>query len=196
MTDLPDHDPVFGDHGRPISVITMDRSWRSPWAETRTGNAYYGHNDEIEDKEEALRLLHKSKSLNCPGAFVWLAEYHVEEAEDFDTSDYEKRENYQLALETLKDGAQRGHGACYVLMAQMYADGIANRSAETPDPQNALKCWKKYFQSQTFANDDGEEADCIEDGLGNLSFRAMGQSRLRAARLSSVDTQNRPYVDT
>jgi hypothetical protein len=35
MTDLPDHDPDLGDHDRPISVITMDRSWRSRCAETR-----------------------------------------------------------------------------------------------------------------------------------------------------------------
>jgi len=44
MTDLPDHDPDPGDHDRPIFVITMDRSWRSRWAETRTfvscGTAY------------------------------------------------------------------------------------------------------------------------------------------------------------
>jgi len=26
MTDLPDHDPDLGDHDRPISAITMDRS--------------------------------------------------------------------------------------------------------------------------------------------------------------------------
>ena len=36
MTDLPDHDPDLRDHDRPIFLITMDRSQRSRWAETRT----------------------------------------------------------------------------------------------------------------------------------------------------------------
>jgi hypothetical protein len=36
MTDLPDHDPDLGDHDQPIFVITMDRSGRSQWAETRS----------------------------------------------------------------------------------------------------------------------------------------------------------------
>src|SRR5213594_1857323 len=35
MTDLPDHDPDLSDHDRPIPVITIRRSTRSRWAETR-----------------------------------------------------------------------------------------------------------------------------------------------------------------
>ena len=35
MTDPPDHDPDLSDHDRPIPVITIRRSTRSRWAETR-----------------------------------------------------------------------------------------------------------------------------------------------------------------
>src|SRR2546426_12553969 len=36
MPDLPDHDPDLSDHDRPIPVITIRRSTRSRWAETRS----------------------------------------------------------------------------------------------------------------------------------------------------------------
>jgi hypothetical protein len=35
MTDLRDHDPDPRDHDPPILVITMHRSQRSRWTETR-----------------------------------------------------------------------------------------------------------------------------------------------------------------
>ena len=67
-------------------------------------------------------------------------------------------------LEILKEGALRGHGRCYVKMAEIYSLGGASQDSE-PDPQNAVKCWKKYFRSQAFINNDDDRWDDVYDDI-------------------------------
>jgi hypothetical protein len=47
MTDPGDHDADPADHDGPIPVITMLRSWRSPWSETRTFSNNPAHGDAV-----------------------------------------------------------------------------------------------------------------------------------------------------
>jgi hypothetical protein len=103
-------------------------------------DAFYGHGDTIRDQKEALRLLYQSKALNFPAAFTAIAEYFVQ---------WTDPEDYDQAFSILKEGAQRGHGRCFVAMAELF-----DRRSE---PENAAKCWKKYFQSETFFNDDDKK---------------------------------------
>ena len=118
---------------------------------------YYGAGDEIEDKDEAIRLLHRAKALNYPAAFTSLAQHFLNLAELVDSADEPNADagwaNRQNALAVLREGAQKGHGRCWTMMAFMYMIGTA-RQDEQPDPTNAIKCWKKYFSSATFRNDD------------------------------------------
>jgi hypothetical protein len=133
----------------------------------RARDAYYGFGDEIEDKKEALRLLHQAKSLNFPAAYTSLAWHHNQEGEHARTvADDEVRahEHHEKAFEVLKEGAQRGHGRCYIRMADMYIFGLMNQNWDS-DTLNANKCWRKYFHSETFANDDDERWGQHENAL-------------------------------
>ena len=143
---------------------------------------YYGHDDEIRDEEEAVHLLHKAKALNHPGAYTALAEYHTEKPwlNGMVPNDKAGERNfYQKALEILKEGAQRGHGRCYFQMARMYEGGSATQDLN-PDVQSAVKCWKKYFRSQTFVNDDDEKWDNMSrsDIPGSTGFSRAAYAEL------------------
>jgi hypothetical protein len=142
--------------------------------------AYYGHGDEIEDKEEAVRLLDKARALNFPAAYTSLAEHYIKMAEGCFIADNpdEAQANYKKAFTILKEGAERGHGRCYVKMADMFLYGYGNPDLK-PDLKNAIKCWRKYFRSQTFARDD----DCKwTQGVSFLDdYRDSGASRLSYA---------------
>jgi hypothetical protein len=119
---------------------------------------YCGEGDEIEDKDEAVRLLHRAKALNYPAAFTSLAQHFRNLAAEIAASADEPNAdavwaNRQNALAALKEGAQKGHGRCWSMMAHMYLNMEARQDEKT-DPTNANKCWKKYFRSATFSNDD------------------------------------------
>ncbi len=121
--------------------------------------AYYGVGDEIQDKQEALRLLHQAKALDFPAAFSSLAWHYRQEAEKalvLERNRARALAMHDRALGILREGAQMGHARCYVLMADMYLNGLTNDCMEA-DPGNAAKCWKKYFHSATFLNDDDEK---------------------------------------
>ena len=105
--------------------------------------AFHGRGDAIKDEREALRLFCQAKSLNFPPAYTSLADYHTFWAEE---KDFEK------AFDVLKEGAKKGHGRCFLKMAEIFL--------EQGEYENAGKCWKKYFQSQTFVDDDDEKWGC------------------------------------
>src|ERR1035438_3128955 len=121
----------------------------------KASDVYFGVGDEIEDKKEAFRLLNQAKALNFAPAFTCLADYFNKEAERLYSEDenFDCRELHEKALEVLKEGAQRGHGRCYAQMSELY-DGHCWCFNLNPEPENANKCWKKYFRSATFINDD------------------------------------------
>ncbi len=119
-------------------------------------DVYWGVGDEIEDKKEALRLLHQAKALNFAPAFTCLADYFAEEALYLHDKVREE-ELREKALEVLKEGAQKGHGRCYAKMGELY-DGHRWPNFQ-PELENANKCWKKYFRSATFINDDDQKWD-------------------------------------
>jgi hypothetical protein len=121
---------------------------------------YYGQGDEIENRDEGVRLLGRAKALNYPAAFTSLAQHFRNLADEIVDSADEPDEDAvwtsrQDALAVLKEGAQKGHGRCWIMMAFMYLVREARRDHK-PDPVNASKCWKKYFQSETFRKDDDQ----------------------------------------
>jgi transposase len=65
MTDLPDHDPDPGDHDRPIFLITMDRSRRSRWTETRIQELgkQHGYTGSYETVKRFVRPLHAEEAV-------------------------------------------------------------------------------------------------------------------------------------
>jgi hypothetical protein len=147
-------------------------------------DAYYGFGDEIEGKKEALRLLQQAKSLNFPAAYTSLAWYHNQEGEHarmLGNDEERAHEHHEKAFEVLKEGAQRGHGRCYIRMADMYMDGHMSQSWD-PDALNANKCWRKYFRSDTFANDDdnrwGPEVETLGDFTSGAPRSWHGQMYL------------------
>jgi hypothetical protein len=119
--------------GRPIYCEAMD--------------AFFGLGDVIEDRDEALRLLLHAKTLNFPAAYTALASYYTEHTRCVTDEDYAKQD--RNALEVLKEGAAKGHGRCYIAMAEFF---FVRRTTQLSE--NAAKCWKKYFLSETFAKDD------------------------------------------
>jgi hypothetical protein len=119
---------------------------------------YYGVGDELEDKQEALRLICQAKALNFPAAYTSLAWHFIQEAEHARGRVLDDPGAHQLcdkAFDILKEGVEKGHGRCYVMMADMYADGLRNQAWRS-DPENANKCWRKYFRSQTFVNNNDQ----------------------------------------
>ena len=141
---------------------------------------YYGEGDEIEDKDEGVRLLTRAKALNYPAAFTSLAEHFGNLANEIaDSADEPDTDaiwsNHQKALAALKEGAQKGHGRCWVLMAQRYIMGCGRRDLK-PDPLNATKCYKRYFGGDTFREDDDDRWTTGCKGIG-LQYFAMGVPR-------------------
>jgi tetratricopeptide (TPR) repeat protein len=124
----------------------------------KASDVYFGVGDEVEDKKEALRLLNQAKALNFAPAFTCLADYFNEEANTlyFENEHFDCQELREKALEVLKEGAQKGHGRCYAKMSELY-DGYCWPFNVKPEPENANKCWKKYFRSATFINDDDQK---------------------------------------
>ena len=128
----------------------------------KAGAVYFGIRDEIKDQDEALRLLYKAKSLNYAPAYTALADYFIDAASDLEVKEgFEGDKSGCLelrkkALEILTDGAQKGHGRCFVKMSDVYGAGgnFAVLESWPNEPENMSKCWKKYFRSATFVNDN------------------------------------------
>jgi hypothetical protein len=139
---------------------------------------FYGYDDTIQDETEAVRLLFKAKSLNFPAAYTDLAQYYCQWAPyntDGGITDEAVIEGERQALEILKEGASKGHGRCFIKMANIF-----HSQSSYPPPfrgqadclRNAHKCWKKYFFSETFANDDDQRWTVnIEHSLGVVEAR-------------------------
>jgi len=157
----------------------------------KASNVYFGVGDEIKDSKEALRLLQQAKTLNFAPAFTSLADYFREEAATLYSEDenFDSRELREKALEVLKEGAQKGHGRCYAKMSELY-DGYCWGFNLKPEPENANKCWKKYFRSATFINDDDRKWNwglfLTSEGKGrrsrvNYAFNYLGAPGWRRA---------------
>jgi hypothetical protein len=140
----------------------------------KAADVFFGAGDEIKDKKETLRLLHQAKALNFAPAFTALADYFMNEADELEDKDevFAYKELREKALEFLKEGAQKGHGRCYVKMVDVYNRYWGNVA---PEKENAAKCWKKYFRSTTFINDDDRKWAC---GLYWPSKVRCGASRV------------------
>jgi len=149
----------------------------------RAVEVYLGLGDEIADRKEGRRLFFDSKALNYPPAFTALAESFKSEAVSLATEGDHVGEQRALAraFDVLKEGARKGHGRCYVKMAELYqASGISGDPRR--DPESAGKCRRKYFRSATFAND--EDGTCRS---GSLSINDAGLSRVAYARMYLFD---------
>lgn len=149
--------------------------------------AYYGIGDELKDKKAALQLLFQAKALNFAPAYTSIADYFVFEAEPLAMNGDKLAacELREKAFDVLKEGAERGHGRCYIKMAELYR-GPAFYNTHWPEqPENAIKCWKKYFRSATFINDDDKKWGWLICGLGDNDD---GQSRVDYARQFLYET--------
>ncbi len=144
-----------GAHGRGSGFLNAGE----PSADDHPGRAvfeeaidtYFGVGDLIEDQKEAVRLLFQAKTLNYPAAYTSLAQLfrdeanHLESTHDKSSSQRAALE-FEKALDVLKDGAAKGHGFCWLMMAEMYLLGEV-REDRKPDPDSANKCWKRFFRS-------------------------------------------------
>ena len=108
--------------------------------------SYFGFGDTIQDKAEAIKLLHQSRAMNFPAAYTSLAEYYADE------------QDYDHAFSILREGAAKGHGRCLIKMAWLFH--------QKQERENAAKCWKQYFKSQTFLRDDDQKWTSATDGFG------------------------------
>jgi hypothetical protein len=127
----------------------------------RAMDLYSGYGDEIQDKRAAVKILDQAKALNFPAAFTSLSEHYIDEANGESDPD-RKKDLFNEAFDVLREGADRGHGRCYIKMAMMYLRGYGNTEPGS-EVTNAQKCWRKYLRSTTFLkNDDSKFAD--EDG--------------------------------
>ncbi|MGA2177041.1 MAG: GIY-YIG nuclease family protein [Verrucomicrobiota bacterium] len=126
--------------------------------------AFLGLGDAIKDEDEALRLLFQAKVLNFPAAYTALAWYYRMHAPCVSDEDYYNRN--RQAMDILKEGVVKGHGRCYIAMAHLF-NGESN--------ENAAKCWKKYFLSETFAKDDDER---WTKDINELAIGDSGSSRV------------------
>jgi hypothetical protein len=130
---------------------------------------YYGEGDEIEDQDEAVRLLYRAKALNYPAAFTSLAQHFQNLADDIvrSAADWQTDaflSNREKALALLKEGAQKGHGRCWIRLAHLYGIGWARDHKRDPVSEN--KCWKNYFRSETFREDNDDKWTKNSSGVG------------------------------
>jgi hypothetical protein len=123
--------------------------------------AWFGLGDSIQDSEEALQLLKKAATLDFPAAYTALAEYYSEQHDPPDIP---------AAMSYLKQGATRGHARCFVAMADLF------RRQGSMD--NFAKCWRKYFNSETFLRDDDRKwtsgLEAIRHGLRPFARTQVG----------------------
>jgi hypothetical protein len=131
---------------------------------------YYGEGDELEDQDEEVRLLYRAKALNYPAAFTSLAQHFenladevVHSAADWQTDAF--LANREKALALLKEGALKGHGRCWVRLARLYYTRFASRDHK-PDPVSENKCWRNYFRSETFREDNDDKWTKNSSGVG------------------------------
>ena len=138
---------------------------------------YTGKRGELEDKDEALQFLERAKSLNFPAAFTALSQHFLNEADNAEDLN-EVEANITKAMAVLKEGGRRGHGRCWVMLADIYHRRPSGVDWEWKSAaENANKCWRKYFTSATFINDEDER---WTQNLGDLVVSDFdeGTSRL------------------
>lgn len=158
---------------------------------------YYGWGDELEDVDEAVGLLRSAIALNFPAAFTSLAHHYVEQADMHligtgELNDATGRSSRESALAILKEGASKGHGRCWVALAYLFAAGSVRPDGK-PDLESAKKCWKRYFQSETFRRDDDRKWTRGCDGLV-LEIAAQGAPRTTYAEFFLQDVTSQQYA--
>jgi hypothetical protein len=110
-------------------------------------NARYGFDGEIKDATLAYRLYEKAAKLGASEAFVALA--------DLAESQTDGMGSQSRALEWLREGTRRGAIWCWVELADVY---IGRKWGNPPDPNDARKCYRKFFNSVIIADlDDDQE---------------------------------------
>ena len=143
-------------------------------------DTYYGFGEELKDANEAIRLLHSAKAMNFPAAFTTLAHYFLEQMDDGACQTEEQYAAHRdSAIAVLKEGASKGHGRCWVALAGLFADSlVAAYTHSKPDLESAGKCWKRYFQSETFRLDDDEQRTLNCDiGMATMDLFPCGRPR-------------------
>jgi len=127
---------------------------------------YYGHDDKIQDYREALKLYEKAAKLGAVEAALFKLGCMYSEGEGCS-------KNEELALDFFKKGASQGNDNCYAEMAKLFCYG-QNKHIE-----NSRKCWKKYFESQTF-----------ESQTPNHSKHIYVELYVNAVRISCTPLEN------
>jgi tetratricopeptide (TPR) repeat protein len=143
----------------------------------RAWNTSLGEGDEVKDEEEAIRILRQAVELDLACAYNVLADWMVSKADLSSNSldESEKAQTQSDAMEILKEGCRKGHGACFVQMAHFYE--AAGRK------EDASKCWRKYFKSRTFLNDEDHElAHLLDYDYGSLVRTEAVRYYFRAIR--------------
>jgi hypothetical protein len=92
---------------------------------------YYGLGETLQDYSEALRLYKQAARMGAIEAYLQIGEMYF--LGRGCTKDLNK------ALDFWKDGVNKGDNKCYAEMAQLY---VSNKQYD-----NAIKCWKRFFNS-------------------------------------------------
>jgi tetratricopeptide (TPR) repeat protein len=128
-------------------------------------NYYEGHNETLQDFEEALALYKKAANLGCDFAYWKIGRMYY--------GGQGCRQDRSKALEYFKEGIRHADDRCWPEMAIIFFD------EKHDDNQN--KCWRKYFESNHFR-------DNIVYGD---KFFSRGYYTLRY--LQQMSLQNKPF---
>ena len=125
---------------------------RNPWDDVleEAESHYYGHEDFIEDYDEALKLYKQAARLGSPLAYEKIGRmYRHGEGVNEDEA---------KALSFFREGARKGNYYCYAEMASLFL--LTNR-------ENMAKCWNKFFELRSSGQLGGE----VEE-QGDSKFRS------------------------
>ena len=164
-------------------------------------DTYYGRGDELLDINEGVRLLYSAKALNYPAAFIYLAYHFLGQVNEImiETGEFDSaaiRSHRDKAVQMLKEGGTKGHGCCWVTLAQLFSDGTLHPEG-TPDPESALKCWKRYFQCDRFLKDDKQKwTESTSTGLGDASAERLSYIKMFLENVAAKKLALKPDIRT
>lgn len=134
---------------------------------------YYGHGDVLQDYSEALRLYIKSAKLGAIEVYPIIGTMYI--------MGEGCHKSYETALKYLKEGAAKENSVCYGVMGEMCV--IQRHTA------NAIKCYKKYFESDAFRNNTYRCGNNVYTGR-----KYIAQNYLTFVDLKQLPLDNLPYL--
>lgn len=134
QANIVDEEGVFNSDGEDDLLKDLDYEEKiaEPWEEMFeiAETHYYGHGDEIVDYDEAMHYYLQAIKLGSVESYCKIGSMY--------TQGSGVRIDNNKAFQYFKEGAKKGDINCYAEMAQLFE--------EQDKIDNALKCWKKYFE--------------------------------------------------